>query len=378
MTSEADRHQPGRPRSAPFRTLAERLRTELAAGRWPVGSRLPPVSELARAHGLGVNTVRRAIEELATDGLIRIRQGSGAVVLATPTPAGPARSVGLITPTNRQRGIVIDSVENVLRSAGVNLLLACTDYEPAAELARAREFVAGGVDGLIIVPTIHLGDDPFAHLDSFGRLGVPYVFAERRPMNPPIQALCRHASFVCSDVATGVMAAIRHLVESGKRRIGFHGMSGTPHSGDVFAGYEEGLAAFGLAPPHEAVVHLEQWGDDDLAAYAELVAEQELDAVFSSSDLNAAMLLPHLRRSGHAVPDTLAVATFNDVVAATAQVPLTTVAPARAEVGAQAAHTVLRLINEGAQAPVSQTLIQPHLVVRESSAISRPAVSATS
>lgn len=358
-------------RAAPFRTLAAQLRDELGTGRWSVGSRLPPVAELASLYGLGVNTVRRAVGELVRAGLVRTRQGSGAYVVALPAPIGPSRSVGLVVPMNRHYGAVIDSVETVLRAADVKLLLACTDYDPAAERARAAAFVASGVEGLIIVPTIHTDPDPAGHADSFAELGVPYIFAERRPADSPVSVSRRHSSYVCSDVLGGVQQAICHLKELGRRRIGFHGVTGTPHSAEVLDGYRAALRDLDLPAIPGAVISREQWSDRELAAYVQLAAEHDLDAIYCSSDRDAGLLLPHLRRHGLDVPERIAVVTFNDTVADLAEVPLTTVAPARAEVGELAARALLRAIEAGHNAVVTKTLVLPRFVVRASSGSAR-------
>jgi GntR family transcriptional regulator len=60
--------------------LTELLTREIAAGRWRVGERLPTEAELAARLGVAVGTLRKALAELATRGLIERRQGSGTYV----------------------------------------------------------------------------------------------------------------------------------------------------------------------------------------------------------------------------------------------------------------------------------------------------------
>ncbi|MFI6535715.1 FadR/GntR family transcriptional regulator [Nonomuraea sp. NPDC050547] len=62
---------------------AQALREEIAAGRWPVGTRLPGETTLAAQLGVGRSTVREALRALAGAGLVQPRQGSGVFVLAT-------------------------------------------------------------------------------------------------------------------------------------------------------------------------------------------------------------------------------------------------------------------------------------------------------
>ncbi|MFI6904348.1 FadR/GntR family transcriptional regulator [Nonomuraea sp. NPDC050394] len=62
---------------------AQALREEIAAGRWPVGTKLPGETTLATRLGVGRSTVREALRALAGAGLVQPRQGSGVFVLAT-------------------------------------------------------------------------------------------------------------------------------------------------------------------------------------------------------------------------------------------------------------------------------------------------------
>ncbi|MEU6664353.1 FCD domain-containing protein [Streptomyces sp. NPDC046821] len=62
---------------------AQRLREEISSGTWPVGSKLPGETSLAKSLGVGRSTVREALRELATAGLVQARQGAGVFVTGT-------------------------------------------------------------------------------------------------------------------------------------------------------------------------------------------------------------------------------------------------------------------------------------------------------
>lgn len=62
---------------------AARLREQITGGAWPVGTRLPGETTLAKELGVGRSTVREALRALAGAGLVRPRQGSGVFVIAT-------------------------------------------------------------------------------------------------------------------------------------------------------------------------------------------------------------------------------------------------------------------------------------------------------
>lgn len=65
---------------------AAELRAQLAAGAWPVGTRLPAETVLAEQLGVGRSTVREAVRVLVAAGQLETRQGSGTYVLAVQPP----------------------------------------------------------------------------------------------------------------------------------------------------------------------------------------------------------------------------------------------------------------------------------------------------
>ncbi|MEU6482298.1 FadR/GntR family transcriptional regulator [Streptomyces sp. NPDC047017] len=75
-------------RSALSEQVIAALRSQIASGEWPVGSRIPTEPELVEQLGVARNTVREAVRALAHNGLLDIRQGSGTYVVATSELAG--------------------------------------------------------------------------------------------------------------------------------------------------------------------------------------------------------------------------------------------------------------------------------------------------
>lgn len=67
-----------------YQELARKLISELAAGKFPVGGRLPAERELAQQYGVSRPTVREAVIALEVQGVVEVRIGSGAYVLRLP------------------------------------------------------------------------------------------------------------------------------------------------------------------------------------------------------------------------------------------------------------------------------------------------------
>ena len=65
-----------------FRELAELLRGQIEGGEYPPGEVLPPISKMVETYGLARQTVRAALNQLASDGLVRSTPRKGTVVQA--------------------------------------------------------------------------------------------------------------------------------------------------------------------------------------------------------------------------------------------------------------------------------------------------------
>ncbi|PKP80218.1 MAG: phosphonate metabolism transcriptional regulator PhnF [Alphaproteobacteria bacterium HGW-Alphaproteobacteria-2] len=73
------------PRPTLWRSIADTLRGELAAGQYRPGDRLPTEAQLAARFGVNRHTVRQALASLAEAGHVHARRGAGVFVTARPT-----------------------------------------------------------------------------------------------------------------------------------------------------------------------------------------------------------------------------------------------------------------------------------------------------
>ena len=67
-----------------YQDLAQALLKEIAAGKYPIGARLPAERELASLYNVSRPTVREAIIALEVQGLVEVKIGSGAYVRRLP------------------------------------------------------------------------------------------------------------------------------------------------------------------------------------------------------------------------------------------------------------------------------------------------------
>ncbi|NGN69978.1 GntR family transcriptional regulator [Streptomyces sp. A7024] len=355
-----------------YRQVAERLRQEIADGTWAAGAQLPVERDLADSLSVSINTLRRAVTQLVADGVVQRRQGAGTFVrpsdappaAAAQPPSGARRLIGVLVPsTTYYYPRVVDGIQRVLRDAGAGVMLASSKYDLGIESGELRAMRETGVRGLLLVPNLHLMDDPQGYVDGLRELPVPYVLVERRPPRP---APDDPTTYVETDHAGGVYRALGHLRSLGHRRIGLVGRRLTGTSELVARGFDAAARLLDVELVEGAVVRSEQWAPADLADYARHCTEAGITAVFCHGDRDAAALIVHARRNGLAVPGDLAVVAYDDEVAEVGDVPLTAVSPPKAEVGSLAAELLLRRLESGEQAPTHRVQLQPRLVIRAS------------
>jgi DNA-binding GntR family transcriptional regulator len=96
--------------------LRECLVNDIKTGRYPVGTLLPPESELVRTYGVSRHTVREATRKLAETGLISRHPGIGTIVRnqepAQPyvSPLGALRELNQYTSTTWLELLSVDTV----------------------------------------------------------------------------------------------------------------------------------------------------------------------------------------------------------------------------------------------------------------------------
>lgn len=353
---------PGRGRLT--RLVAESIRQQVHSGYWPAGTRLPPDAELARHHGVGVNTVRRALGGLVADGLLQRGRGAGTRVTHGTTASGPARLIGVFVPSRRRIfPDIVTGADAAARQAGARTVIRTTEFDRDKELSTIDELLTHSPAGLVVVPTLEGLIDTDDYLRRLGSLDLPVVIAERAPPEAAVAGV----SAVATDVHHAGYLAVQHLHQIGRRRLGLMSSRGTATSGDFHLGYVRATHQLELTssvvmsqrPVRRRVL------DKQLYDYAHTVREQRLDGIVCLGAARAAQLLPQLRKVGLTVPDDVAVVAYQDETVAP-EIPLSSIVPPRDEVGRMAVQMLLRQLDIGPGAPTARAVLAPSLVVRAS------------
>ncbi|MCS5716070.1 LacI family transcriptional regulator [Herbiconiux sp. CPCC 205716] len=280
--------------------------------------------------------------------------------------AGRGRTLGLAL-ADLANPFFIDvalGAEAEAAALGVGLVIIHNGEDATREQHNLDVLVQQRVHGIMIAP-VHDDDPPLDRLD--GR-GIPLVYLDRVSDD---SLRC----WVKTDDLAGGRLAGRHLVELGHRRLAFVGsLGGTAQVDHRFEGFSSAAAE----APDSVVERLatDSWQiDDGRRAGASLAARPRTElptAVMCANDLIAIGLLIEFARHGIRVPDDVSVVGFDDLSWAQATtVPLTTVRQPRAELGARAVRLLLDEIDGGSAHEHGRVLLDPELVVRESSGAPR-------
>lgn len=98
-----------------YHRVAQALRDEIAHGRWQQGDQLPSENDLVQLHGVSRNTVRQALELLASANLVQRHQGRGTFV-ATQGLSHVLGDLRSLTQVMRDRGLepgILDAMVEV-------------------------------------------------------------------------------------------------------------------------------------------------------------------------------------------------------------------------------------------------------------------------
>ena len=87
-----------------YHQLMQRIADDIEKGNYPVGSRIPPEHELEETYQVSRVTVRRALAELTSEGLLERKQGKGTFV-STPRISQDLKSIHSFHDSCKKNGV---------------------------------------------------------------------------------------------------------------------------------------------------------------------------------------------------------------------------------------------------------------------------------
>ena len=328
------------------------------------------VRDVAAAASVSVGTVSNVLnrpEKVAPDTVARVMAAIDELGFvrndaARQLRAGRSRSIGLVVLDVRNPFFteVARGAEDRAAEDSMTILLGNSDENADRERSYLDLFEEQRVHGVLISP---LGDDE-TRLQRLRGRDTPVVLVDRVSED-------RRLSSVSVDDVVGGELAVRHLIDTGRRRIAFvGGPSSIRQVADRLAGARRAVEAAPDASleviPTESLTVLE--GRAAGEAIRERAADERPDAVFAANDLLAMGVLQALNMLGSVrVPEDVALIGYDDIdFASAAVVPLSSIRQPASLIGYTAVDLLLKEAASGEGFTPEQVVFQPELVVRDS------------
>jgi len=328
----------------------------------------PTLAEVARLSGVSPITVSRALRGVATVApeLVEKVKAAAAELGYVANPAARAlasaqsQSVVVLIPSLSNQLFVetLDAIHDVLRPRGLDVLIGNYHYDAAIEESLIRNYLACQPRGLLLTG-LERSEAARQMLDASR---VPRV--HMMELDSQDGAVC--VGFSQQDAG---YAAARHLLERGRRRLGFIAAQLDPRVLQRAEGFRRALSEAGL---HDASLELLVPQPSSIALGGELFSQLlarhgDLDGIFFCNDDLAHGAIFQAQRQGIRVPEQVAMVGFNDLPASAHMVPrLTSIRTPLAAVGQQAAQALLDLL-DGKDRHKAPCDLGFELMIRESS-----------
>ena len=257
------------------------------------------------------------------------------------------------------------ALERCFTDSGLVVMMANTSEDIKQQEKIIRTFCEHGAAGILICPVFGTTQDDLApHLSK----GIPVVSVMRQIEGDAID-------FIAPDTEAGTEAATQHLIDQGMTRLAF--MGGLPET-RVFKHRLRGfMAAIDRAGISHDAIEILPCIPNRTAANATIAARIRQGALPQGfvcySDVVAFGVTFGLDRAGLKAGRDIAVTGFDDVEACTTLSPtLTSVHVFTDQLAKLAADSLMQRLKDSNR-PISNQLVRPKLVIRESSRITVPA-----
>jgi DNA-binding LacI/PurR family transcriptional regulator len=357
--------------------VREDIRSQIESGRLAPGDRLLLERALTEQYAVSSVTVKRALRDLAHEGLVVRIKRKGTFVsprkIERPDAKPRAKTLALIVPDIEDLFLseIYRGLADVARRAGFAVSILSSDREIKKERENIRSLGERSEHGAIIFP-------------NWGRANAEEIFELKRRKFPFVlvnrcfRDIQTH--YVIADNCAGACEAVEHLIRLKHRRIGCIGWVECTAVEDRLQGYRLALGRHGIAYDETLVrgildEHRQNIADVEPASggYQEMKKLLEVpdrpSAIFAVSDRLAVGAMRAIREAGLEVPGDVAMVGFDDLRYAS-DLDLTTVAQPAFETGRTAAEILIGEIDgasrDGSGERFHQVVLPTQLIVRGS------------
>ncbi|MGM9539017.1 MAG: substrate-binding domain-containing protein [Candidatus Onthomonas sp.] len=349
--------------SLKYQELADILRATIQSGVYTAAGKLPSETALAGQYSVCRQTVRRALEILADEGLIVKKHGSGSHLVQAPVHQRRV-AVVLSSASDYLSPLVLDDIQNVLYSNGLTPVLFSTRNRASAERIVLEQLLSEDICGILMegVRTAL----PNLNLDLHRKLrqrGIPTVFLYSAPSELP-ESVC-----ISEDNEGGSYLLTRYLAGLGHTRIGGIFKSDDRQGLERYRGYAYALQDAGLSLQESRLAWftsedrdaLLSSGDDQFLRRCLTRYLTGCTAIVCYNDEIAHPLIRILLSSGRQVPEDISVVSFdNSHYSDACPIPITSLAHRGQQLGRAAAEQLAAMLRgqPGQSQKLSWTLVK--------------------
>ncbi|MDR3710627.1 MAG: GntR family transcriptional regulator [Capsulimonadaceae bacterium] len=345
------------------RQIALDLARQIEDGALAPGQKLPWREELCKHYNVSVITIRAALADLTSKGLIESRKRGGIFVSASAkmSPEFASDTFAMVAKfaSSNFCAHILAGATAAAHRAGFRVTVAATIDDPELEASYIQE-LADRVAGVLVVPVNHSESD----LSAFKRL----VERKRNLVFVDHYVEGVDAPRVTSDNIRGGYLATCALLETGCGRIyALSSGKNTTSSRERMQGYNQAMQEHGrLFDPsliRRSPLDPFEAGRQMCREILDQQREPARFGIFAITEVIAAGCYSAIKEAGLRIPEDVAVAGYDDFHGAVMDPPLTTVRQNLYRLGELGVETLLK-VSRGETA--SSQLVPVELVVRRS------------
>ncbi|WP_297817168.1 substrate-binding domain-containing protein [uncultured Lactobacillus sp.] len=338
--------------------IYEDLKTQILRRVIAPNDAVPSEKALTIKYNVSRITAKRALNELAKEGLIYRIQGRGSFVKEHGNLTNKQLLLVLPFSGNQDLGNYVAGIQDVLKDTTWKLLSITNEEFFTLTIEQLKQNYAGAI---YYPQNLH---EDIPRLLNIYLAKFPLVLLDQTIAHSIIPS-------VVSDNVNGGYLATKHLLKNNRKKIAFYGATNfmqdfTGSTADRFAGYIKALRKYQVKhfDPINLYLKLRQITDNDLGNF---IRESKIDAILAENDVTAFRLLNLLEKNHISIPQEVALMGFDNLpITELANPQLSSIGQDFNKLGASAVNLLLRQINDPDLLFDKQVVVDVKLIKRKS------------
>ncbi|SOD17998.1 LacI family DNA-binding transcriptional regulator [Pedobacter xixiisoli] len=284
--------------------------------------------------------------------------------LASALKSGRTYIIGVIVPSVQAHffASIIHSIEEGLKDSGYRIILYQSNESVASEINGVKTLLEAQVDG--IMASLSLETEDVTHFEEVIKQNKPLILFDR------VHEKLKVPTVTLDDFKAGYMAT-QHLIEQGYKNIAY---VTTSHQIRIFndrlKGYKAALADYNLPLNEDNIIFGGLSIKDGRFGAGKLIrSKNKPDAIIAADDFTALGVIKKLKEINETPPQIGVIGFANEAFSAYITPSLSTIDQHPNQMGAECAKLFLSTIQNKPSQKISNIVIEPSLVDRQSTGI---------